>query len=110
MPATDTKAVQRFFKSCRDLAEILPKFVENLPSHSTPTFDREASVASHRWAKIFREGWGGGGPPQGVCNPPPTEGVQGVLNWTHIVLNQSSRPTTNGQAPDGKLKFLDQGS
>ena len=27
-------------KSCRDLAEILPKFVEIMPSHSTPTFDR----------------------------------------------------------------------
>ena len=43
-------------------------------------------------------------------NPPPTEGVQGVLDWNHIAYNQSSRPTTNGQAPDGKLKFLDQGS
>ena len=45
-------------------------------------------------------------PPLGAFNPPPTEGVQGVLNPNHIAYNQSSRSITNGQAPDGKLKFL----
>ena len=49
-------------------------------------------------------------PPLGAFNPPPTEGVQGVLNHNYIAVNQSSRSITNGQAPDGKLKFLDQGS
>ena len=48
------------------------------------------------WSQM-RQGWVAGGvPPPGGFNPPPTEGVQGVLNWSHIVLNQSSRPTTNG--------------
>ena len=44
-------------------------------------------------------------PPWGEFNPPPTEGVQGVLDQGHIVLSQSSRLITKGQAPDGKLKF-----
>ena len=34
-------------------------------------------MASQRWAEIFRGGWGGGGPPLGVFNPPPTEGGAG---------------------------------
>ena len=61
------------------------------------------NILAHKWG-------GGGGPPWGEFNPPPTEGVQGVLNHNYIAVNQSSRSITNGQAPDGKLKFLDQGS
>ena len=57
------------------------------------------NVLAHKWG-------GGGGPPWGEFNPPPTEGVQGVLNHNYIAVNQSSRSITNGQAPDGKLKFL----
>ena len=56
-------------------------------------------ILAHKWG-------GGGGPPLGEFNPPPTEGVQGVLDHNHIAYNQSSRSITNGQAPDGKLKFL----
>ena len=63
----------------------------------------------HKVARPPKGGWAAVIPPGGF-NPPPTEGVQGVLNHNHIAYNQSSRPTTNGQAPDGKLKFLDQGS
>ena len=62
-----------------------------------------------RWPDRQRVGGAAVVPPGGF-NPPPTEGVQGVLNWNYIAVNQSSRSITNGQAPDGKLKFLDQGS
>ena len=34
--------------------------------------------------------------------------LAGVLDWNYIAVNQSSRSITNCQAPDGKLKFLDQ--
>jgi len=32
------------------------------------------SEASQRQAEDFQGGWGGGGPPLGALNPPPTEG------------------------------------
>ena len=42
------------------------------------------NILAHKWG-------GGGGPPLGEFNPPPTEGVQGVLDHNHIAYNQSSR-------------------
>ena len=42
------------------------------------------NILAHKWG-------GGGGPPLGEFNPPPTEGVQGVLDPNHIAYNQSSR-------------------
>jgi hypothetical protein len=42
------------------------------------------NILAHKWG-------GGGGPPWGEFNPPPTEGVQGVLDHNHIAYNQSSR-------------------
>ena len=57
------------------------------------------NILAHKWG-------GGGGPPLGEFNPPPTEGVQGVLDHNYIAVNQSSKSITNGQAPDSKLKFL----
>ena len=38
------------------------------------------NILAHKWG-------GGGGPPMGEFNPPPTEGVQGVLNPNHIAYN-----------------------
>ena len=41
--------------------------------------------------EVPRSGVAGGVPPLGAFNPPPTEGVQGVLDPNHIAYNQSSR-------------------
>ena len=58
-----------------------------------------------RWPDRQRVGGRRWSPPWGF-NPPPTVGVRSVLNHNHIVLNQSSRPSTEGQALDVRLKFF----
>ena len=67
------------------------KVAEILPSHGTSASNACASVSWRRWARCSRSGVAGGVPPLGAFNPPPTEGVQGVLNPNHIAYNQSSR-------------------
>ena len=44
--------------------------------------------------------------PPGGFNPPPTVGERSVLDHNRIVLSQSSRPSTEGQALDVRLKFF----
>ena len=57
----------------------------------------KAIIVERQSPNILTQKWGGGGgPPWGEFNPPPTEGVQGVLDHNHIALNQSSRSITNG--------------
>ena len=53
--------------------------------------NRYSSENSQQQAEIFQEGWGGGGPPPGGFNPPPTEGVQCVLD------HQPNRPQLNAK-------------
>ena len=64
------------------------KVVEILPSHKTSASNACASVSWQRWARCSRSGWPAVSPPWGLSiNPPPTEGVQSVLNIPSYFLS-----------------------
>ena len=53
---------------------------------------------------------GSGDPPRGVSIRRPPKVCRACWIQTTSLTTKAPDPTTNGQAPDGKLKFLDQGS
>ena len=67
-------------RTCRGLAQLVDACLRSLSFSGLP---------SH--AENFQGGWGGGGPPLGVFNPPPTEGALGVLDHSISVRDLSDK-------------------
>ena len=67
---------------------IFSRFLARMPRK--PRTPRTPAKTRPR-SQMHQESVGGGASPPGGFNPPPTEGVQGVLNPNHIAYNQSSR-------------------
>ena len=60
---------------------------------------------------ILAHKWGGGvGPPWGEFNPPPTEGVQGVLDTQPNRLNLNAKLNYKGSNSNGQALYASLGS